>query len=98
MSGFVDRLGDLSWLGPNYQDQGWFIVGDAPPEPATSTPEEIAWDTAKQLLKDSDWTMLFDVPMNKETKEKWMNYRKILREIRLQPGFPEEISWPIAPE
>lgn len=96
LSGIKEKLSDLSWLGPNYEDQGWFELEEIVDENLTKRQEIL--NTARQLLKDSDWTMLFDVPMNKETKEKWMNYRKILREIHLQPGFPEEISWPIAPE
>ena len=37
MAGFADRIGDLSWLGEAYNDIGWVIVGDAPPEPQPET-------------------------------------------------------------
>ena len=50
LHGFLDKLGDLSWLGDAYADQGWFEVGDAPPDPTTSTPAELAWEHAKQML------------------------------------------------
>lgn len=97
MAGIADKLGDLSWLGPEFVDQGWFEVGDAPPGPATSTEGELVWQKAKDLLKDSDWSMLPDVPMTSGNKALWIEYRRALREIRLQPGFPT-VVWPKAPE
>lgn len=98
MGGFVDRLGDLSWLGPAYVDQGWFVVGDGPDTPATSTKAELEWNRAKQLLADSDWSMLPDIPMTSGDKALWIEYRRALREIRLQSGFPDNIIWPSKPE
>lgn len=96
MSGIVDRIGDLSWLGADYADMGWFVVGDAS-VPASSTKSEIEWEKAKQKLRASDWSMLPDVPMTAGKKSEWIEYRKALREIRLQSGFPENINWPTEP-
>lgn len=98
LSGFIDKIGDLSWLGNAYNDTGWVIVGDAPPDPATSTKAELAWERAKQLLRESDWSMLPDVPMTSGTKALWMEYRRALRDIRLQAGFPNDIQWPVCPD
>lgn len=98
MSGFADKLGNLSWLGDAYNDMGWLVVGDAPPTPATSTVAELAWERAKQMLRESDWSMLPDVPMTSGDKALWIEYRRALREIRLQAGFPNNIQWPVRPE
>lgn len=49
-----------------------------------------------QLLADSDWTQLPDVP--EQTRLKWQAYRQALRDITLQDGFPENIIWPEMPE
>ena len=98
LAGIQDQLGDLSWLGEAYADQGWVVVGDAPAEPAQSTEAELAWEKAKQMLRESDWSMLSDVPMNKTQKALWVAYRKELREIRLQSEFPSNIIWPVIPE
>lgn len=49
-----------------------------------------------QLLADSDWTQLPDVPL--ATKEAWATYRQALRDITAQPGFPENVVWPEAPK
>lgn len=98
MAGIADRLGDVSWLGDAYNDMGWVEVGDAPPSPATSSAGELAWDRAKKMLAESDWSMLPDVPMTSGAKAAWIEYRRGLREIRLQPGFPADIQWPKAPD
>ena len=97
LHGFVDQIGDLSWLGEAYNDMGWVEVGDAPPSPATSSAAELAWDKAKQALRDSDWAMLPDVPMTVGKKIEWTAYRKALREIKLQAGYPNNIIWPDIP-
>ena len=98
LHGFADRLGDLSWLGEAYNDQGWVQVGEAPPPPAVATKAQLEWDRAKKMLQESDWSMLPDVPMASGTKAAWIEYRRALREIRLQPDFPDSIIWPTRPE
>lgn len=98
LHGFIDQIGDLSWLGEAYNDMGWVEVGDAPPAPAASSAAELAWDRAKKLLAESDWSMLPDVPLLDFQKTAWVEYRRALREIRLQPGFPDAIQWPARPE
>ena len=44
------------------------------------------------LLARSDWTQISDVP--KSIKDKYKTYRKRLRDIPLQAGFPFTIEWP----
>ena len=46
------------------------------------------------LLVASDWTQLSDAPVNSTS---WATYRKALRDITLQAGFPQTINWPDAP-
>lgn len=48
-----------------------------------------------ELLSESDWTQLPDVPLS--TKEKWKIYRQELRDITSQEGFPESVNWPTKP-
>lgn len=102
LSGFKDRVGNLAWLGnPAYMDAGWFDTGiPLPPKPVAieDSPELIAKKTARAMLTESDWTMMPDVPMNKGNRMRWEEYRKALREIKLQPGYPTDIKWPPKPE
>ena len=98
MAGIQDQLADLSWLGEAYSDQGWVQVeGEATPD-VVGDPAEIAWEQAKKLLRESDWTVLPDVPMTTATRDSWIAYRAALRDIRLQADFPDAIIWPTKPE
>jgi len=98
MHGIQDKLGDLSWLGESYHDQGWVQVEISSTVTKQTSPAEIAWEKAKVLLRESDWAVLPDVPMLNESRQEWIKYRAELRNIRSQSGFPEEITWPIIPE
>ena len=96
MSGMVDRLSDLSWLGPDYAGKGWFVVGEVEDIPQAG-PVEIAKQEAKDRLRDSEWALLPDAPLTIAQQQKWIEYRDQLRNIELQPGFPNEIVWPAEP-
>ncbi len=97
MAGIKDKIGDLSWLGDDFNDMGWVEVESEEAED-TSDLATTYWARAKWLLQDSDWSMLSDVPLTVEEKTNWIAYRKSLREIKLQVGFPNEINWPTKPE
>jgi hypothetical protein len=47
------------------------------------------------LLDASDWTQMPDY--SSATKESWAEYRQALRDIPDQTGFPNEVTWPVAP-
>lgn len=47
------------------------------------------------LLSASDWTQLQDYP--KQNQNDWKAYRKALRDVPQQAGFPDSIVWPTAP-
>ena len=69
MAGIQEKLGDLSWLGEAYSDQGWVQVDAASTEITLSNPAELAWEKAKVLLRESDWSVLSDVPMLNEARQ-----------------------------
>jgi hypothetical protein len=84
---------------PYIEDNQVFTV-----EVTDKTEEDIAADTTQesiivratrdQLLKDTDWTQVADVPCTKAVKAAWATYRQSLRDITAQEGFPFEIEWP----
>jgi hypothetical protein len=45
-------------------------------------------------LADSDWTQVADALVDKEA---WATYRKALRNVPSQKGFPWTINWPVYP-
>ena len=96
MGGFTDRLEDLSWLGTDYTDQGWFEVGDEPVP--TLTADEVE-ETITKRLRDTAWAVAADnVDMTKGERAAWLEYRQALREIPEQSGFPSNVIWPSEPE
>ncbi len=49
-----------------------------------------------QLLAATDWTQAADIPQ--ATRDKYAAYRQALRDVPQQPGFPDNIQWPVKPE
>lgn len=49
------------------------------------------------LLKKSDWTQIPDAPLAPSQRADWGAYRKALRELPQQDGFPASIQWPEQP-
>lgn len=46
------------------------------------------------LLQETDWMVLSDSPA---ASEAWLDYRQSLRDITLQPTFPNSVTWPTKP-
>ena len=93
LKGSIDRLGDLSWAG--HEDMGWFEVGPAP----EVTLKEKMTKQIEGLLKESEQYVAIDnTSITKGERIAWMDYRQKLKELYLQPGFPNEIFWPARPE
>lgn len=53
--------------------------------------------TRDKRLKMSDWTQVVDAPLPQSLTLEWQTYRQALRDITVQPGFPWDITWPVAP-
>lgn len=86
-------MGDLSWAG--HEDIGWFEIG---PAPDLSLETKIA-KQIEGLLKESEQYVAVDnIAVTKGERIAWTEYRRALRELYLQPGFPDEIFWPTRPE
>lgn len=95
MGGIKDRLGDLSWLGDAYADQGWFEVGEETPTPLTAEEVNV---TIKQMLNNTAWAVAVDnTTITRSQRADWMAFRQALRDIPLQAGFPTNVVWPSEP-
>jgi hypothetical protein len=89
----------LITVEPYIEDGQVFTV-----EVVDKTEEDIAQDTLNiandvrakrnQLLIETDWTQVNDVPVDKAA---WAAYRQSLRDISLQEGFPFDVSFPEKP-
>lgn len=62
-------------------------------------PDDVVWPIIRairaDLLAQSDWTQLPDVPL--ATKTAWATYRQALRDVTLQAD-PHNIIWPTPPQ
>lgn len=68
------------------------------PEP---TNEELATKVRAERdmkIAETDYYMMPDYPADPETLEVVKNYRKALRDITLQSGFPRAFKWPVVPK
>ena len=70
----------------------WWAANQSAEELAAAAREK-----REALLVESDWTQLADSPLSSEARTAWAAYRQALRDISDQSGFPQEISWPVAP-
>lgn len=68
------------------------------PEP---TNEELATKVRAERdikIAETDYYMMPDYPADPETLEVVKSYRKALRNITLQSGFPRDFKWPVVPK
>lgn len=97
LGNFKDKLSDLSWIGPDHADTGWFHVGDEPPPPKPASREDLIRQEAWDRLRESDWRMLPDEPITAGNRAKWVAYRQELRKIHASKSFPDAFKLPTAP-
>lgn len=95
----LDRIGQGEGLIEGWYDPAAFMVvnGDLveiEPDQPFDESENRARLQRDQLLADSDWTQLPDVPL--ATKEAWATYRQALRDLPDHVNWPnlEEADWP----
>ncbi len=77
---------------------GWLFDGvnfSAPPDNTVEVLTNFIRQRRNELLKESDWTQVADVPVDKVA---WAVYRQALRDITAQNGFPWNVQWPTQPE
>lgn len=76
------------------------MIPDPVTPPYEPTDEELARQVRNERdrkLEETDWYMMPDYPADSETLELVKSYRKALRDITLQSGFPKDVEWPVEP-
>jgi hypothetical protein len=87
------------------QSGGLIISADAngrptlksPPPPTAEQLTLIARQRRDRLLRECDWAVMPDAPMERAARDAWTAYRQALRDVMSQPNFPQSIDWPAAP-
>jgi len=90
----IDRLGDLTWAG--HPDMGWFEVDVL--DPAVDIQKVVDDQIAHFLMETAPMVAMDNTSMTKAKRQEWMDYRKKLQEIPLNPDYPNEVFWPTRPE
>lgn len=75
------------------------VEPDAEPnkKPENLTPEEYAREIRGGMLDASDWVVARATELGETVPTKWQEYRKALRDVPLQDGFPDNVDWPTPP-
>jgi hypothetical protein len=94
LKGSIDRLNDLAWAG--HPDMGWFEVDV--PDPVVDQKKFIDDQIAHFLMETAPMVAMDNISMTKAKRQEWMDYRKKLQEIPLNPDYPNEVFWPTRPE
>lgn len=100
LQGFIDRLGNLSWLGDGYKDQGWVQVEVEETDTTLSLQEqkEVMNAMVKKLLDESaEYVLPDNNSITKGKLQEWLEYRRLVKNIPNQSNFPTVIEWPTKP-
>lgn len=79
------------------QVDGKYKIVENPPVSLEVLAENVRSERDRRLA-ETDWYMMPDYPADPETLEVVKNYRKALRDITLQSGFPRDVEWPVMPK
>jgi hypothetical protein len=63
---------------------------------ALAIAERVRADRAR-MLTGTDWVVTRALERAEPVPPEWLAYRQALRDLPLQPGFPEDIEWPESP-
>lgn len=96
MANVQDRLSDLSWLGDDYKDQGWFPVTDEG-EDNSALSADVIKKLIDKKIEESNFAVAIDSGLNVEETSLWLEYRRQLKNIPHQASFPNSIVWPVKP-
>lgn len=83
LHGFLDKIGDLSWVGPAYADQGWVELTDAEQEAVRKAEVMARVEAARGAAN----IMLSSPAITVGEKKAWDDYMVALDAVCLSPSF-----------
>ena len=93
MHGFLDKIGDLSWVGPTYVDQGWIKLTNAEQEALRKSEVMARVEAEKSIANEA----LSNPAITVEGKITWSEYLIALDAVCLCPDFDCDPKFPIRP-
>ena len=100
----ADEAGEISIATDQAFDEAFTYTYDPVAETFAATPaappaetEETVTRRMRELLRASDWTQLPDSDLSPQQVTDWAIYRRNLKIVPQQPGFPTAVTWPTPP-
>jgi hypothetical protein len=93
LHGFLDKIGDLSWVGPAYAGKGWVKLTKTEQEKLRKTEVMVRVETEKTLATG----ILSNPSITVESKIAWTDYMLALDAVCLCPDFDCDPKFPIRP-
>ena len=93
MHGFLDKISDLSWIGPTYADQGWVELSEN--EQKTIRKAKVMSRIESQ--KSAANAALSNLEITIEQKIAWIDYLVALEHVCLCPDFDCDPKLPSRP-
>ena len=72
-------------------------IAPSPVDPIDVLAAELRSKRTRKLTL-CDWTQTLDAPLSEAERAAWAEYRQALRAIPEQPGFPQDVTWPVVPD
>jgi hypothetical protein len=93
LHGFLDKIGDLSWIGPTYADKGWVELTEAEQEALRKAEVMARVASEKSLAAEK----LSNPAITVEQKIAWSEYLIALDAVCLCPDFDCDPKFPAKP-
>ena len=93
LHGFLDKIGDLSWVGPSYADKGWVELTSAE-QTAFKMREVVARKAQEESIAAA---ALSDLSLTVGERADWVNYLLALDLITLQADAAHSPRFPARP-
>tara|TARA_R110000803_G_scaffold176170_1_gene238651 strand:- start:846 stop:1217 length:372 start_codon:yes stop_codon:yes gene_type:complete len=93
LHGFLEKIGDLSWVGPTYADKGWVELTDV-----EQTQIKMKGVTSRKNQEEAFVAQkLKDLSLTVEQKAKWVEYLLSLDLVSLQADAAHNPRFPSRP-
>ena len=93
LHGFLDKIGDLSWIGPTYADKGWVELTEAEQEALRKAKVMARVESEKSFATEK----LSDPTITVGDKSAWSEYLMTLDSVCLCPDFDCDPKFPTRP-
>lgn len=94
LHGFLEKIGDLSWVGPTYADKGWVELTETEQEVIRKAKVMARVETEKALATEK----LNNPAITVGEKIAWEDYLLALDAVCLCPDFDCDPKFPIKPK